>query len=268
MTDEMSNKMNEVLGVYTPSQDYWITGGASIAYGNGLAAHVRSEIAKIYNFTYRYNGYAMQIFWLKDIASSGDPIDTYDIIKTPANTPSYPESPKDENNNTGDKTIIKLYTDAYVDPNTGLYTRIEDTAEFAMTGVSDKVTITDESKINGYEVKAWYLSTDAYSSTPKASSMMSKTDFGGSKTDGTVSLSALGGQQLRVEKYINATGYNINGSKKYLGGLNSPHGPNGNGLKVDTNLSQYTKYKRVRTVVENSYYSNSKVVLKMITKKK
>lgn len=253
LTDEMSNKMNEVLGVYTPSQDYWITGGSSIAYGNGKAAHVRSEIAKIYNFTYRYNGYAMQIFWLKDIASSGDPIDTYDIKTKQPNTPYYPESPKDENNNTGDKTIIKLYTDAYVDPNTGLYTRIEDTAEFAMTGVSDKVTITDESKINGYEVKAWYLSKDGYSSTPKASSMMSKTDFGGSNTDGTVSLSSLGGQQLRVEKYINATGYGINGSKKYFAEIKSPHGPNGNGYTNNTGLPQYTKYKRQDTKVD-SYY--------------
>lgn len=262
LTDEMSNKMNEVLGVYTPSQEYLITGdlsksdsryGKSIAYGNGRAAHVRREMVEIYDFTYRYKGYAMQIFWLKDIASSGDPIDTYDIIKKQPNTPYYPESPDQKNNTTGEKTIIKLYTDAYVDPNTGLYTRIEDTAEFAMTGVSDKVTITDESKINGYEVKAWYLSTDAYSSTPKALSMMSKTDFGGSKTDGTVSLSSLGGQQLRVEKYINATGYNINGSKSYFAEIKSPHGPNGNGYINNTGLSQYTKYKRQDTKVDSDY---------------
>ena len=213
-----------------------------------------------------YYGVAIQAFWLDSLKTESTPIDSYDIIKKQPNTPYYPESPKDENNNTGDKTIIKLYTDAYVDPNTGLYTRIEDTAEFAMTGVSDKVTITDESKINGYEVKAWYLSTDAYSSTPKALSMMSKTDFGGSKTDGTVSLSSLGGQQLRVEKYINATGYNINGSKSYFAEIKSPHGPNGNGyINNNTGLSQYTKYKRQDTKVENSYYSepsNSPIVLK------
>lgn len=273
LTEDMKNKMWEVLGVQTPSQEYLITGKLSerdsryfksIAYGNGLAAHVRSEIAKIYNFNYRYNGYAMQIFWLKDIASSGDPIDTYDIIKKQPNTPYTAETPDQKNNTTGDKVIIKAYADLYKDPNTGLYTRIEDTAEFVMKGVSDKVTITDESKINGYEVKAWYLSTNDYSSTPKASSMMSLSDLSGSETDGMVSLSVLGGQQLRVEKYINATGYKINGSKSYFSEIKSPHGPKGNGLKVDTNLSQYTKYKREKTEVKNSYYSepsNSNVVL-------
>ena len=208
-----------------------------------------------------YYGVAIQAFWLDSLNTESTPIDTYDITKKQPNTPYYPESPDQKNNTTGDKVIIKAYADLYKDPNTGLYTRIEDTAEFAMTGVSDKVTITDESKINGYEVKAWYLSTDAYSSTPKASSMMSKTDFGGSKTDGTVSLSALGGQQLRVEKYINATGYNINGSKSYFAEIKSPHGPNGNGYINNTGLSQYTKYKREKTEVTNSYYSNSTVVL-------
>lgn len=216
-----------------------------------------------------YYGVAIQAFWLDSLKTESTPIDSYDIIKKQPNTPYYPESPKDENNNTGDKTIIKLYTDAYVDPNTGLYTRIEDTAEFAMTGVSDKVTITDESKINGYEVKAWYLSTDAYNSTPKALSMMSidKTlsdKIYDNEQNKQVSMQDVGGQQLRIDGYINATGYKINGSKKYLGELKSPHGPKGNGLKVDANLSQYTKYKREKTEVTNSYYSepsNSTVVL-------
>ncbi len=201
-----------------------------------------------------YYGVAIQAFYLDNFSTmEGNPIDSYDIKAKQPNNPYTAESPDQKNNTTGEKSIIKLYVDVYKDPNTQLYTRIEDSAEFAMTGVSDKVTITDESKINGYEVKAWYLSTDAYSSTPKASSMMSKTDFGGSKTDGTVSLSALGGQQLRVEKYINATGYNINGSKSYFAEIRSPHGPKGNGYINNTGLSQYTKYKREDTKVDSDY---------------
>lgn len=199
-------------------------------------------------------GYAIQAFWLDSLKTESTPIDTYDIKTKKSNTPYYPESPDQKNNTTGDKVIIKAYADLYKDPNTGLYSRIEDTAAFAMTGVSDKVTITDESRINGYDVKAWYLSTNGYSSTPKASSMMSKTNFGGSKTDGTVSLSALGGQQIRVDGYINATGYNIDGSKKYFAEIKSPHGPNGNGSINNTGLPQYTKYKRQDTQVD-SYYS-------------
>lgn len=236
--NNVKKSLEAVLGLRPPTKDdLYGEDGNFIRFGNTLDSV----------------GLGIQAFWLDDFIDGGLPIDTYDIKTKQPNTPYYPESPKDENNNTGDKTIIKLYTDAYVDPNTGLYTRIEDTAEFAMTGVSDKVTITDESKINGYEVKAWYLSTDAYSSTPKASSMMSKTDFGGSKTDGTVSLSSLGGQQFRVDGYINATGYNINGSKSYFAEIKSPHGPNGNGYTNNTGLPQYTKYKRQDTKVE-SYY--------------
>lgn len=200
-----------------------------------------------------YYGVAIQAFWLDSLNTESTPIDTYDIKTKKSNTPYSPESPDQKNNTTGEKSIIKVYADLYKDPNTGLYTRIEDTAAFAMTGVSDKVTITDEIKINGYEVKAWYLSTNGYSSTPKASSMMSKTDFGGSKTDGTISLSALGGQQFRVNGYINATGYNIDGSKKYFAEIKSPHGPNGNGYTNNTGLPQYTKYKRQDTKVD-SYY--------------
>lgn len=200
-----------------------------------------------------YYGVAIQAFWLDSLNTESTPIDTYDIKTKKSNTPYSPESPDQKNNTTGDKSIIKVYADLYKDPNTGLYTRIEDTAAFAMTGVSDKVTITDESKINGYEVKAWYLSTNGYSSTPKASSMMVIDDLGGSKIDGTVSLSVLGGQQIRIDGYINATGYNIDGSKKYFAEIKSPHGPNGNGFINNTGLPQYTKYKRQDTKVD-SYY--------------
>ena len=252
--DFVNKTIKDNLGLDTPPSyngDY-----SDIAHNQGQYFGGPSQWNTYDYFDYIKNtGWGIQVYWDGNNPpdASGNPIDTYDIKTKKSNTPYSPESPDQKNNTTGEKSIIKVYADLYKDPNTGLYTRIEDTAAFAMTGVSDKVTITDESKINGYDVKAWYLSTNGYSSTPKASSMMSKTNFGGSKTDGTVSLSALGGQQFRVEKYINATGYDINGSKKYFAEIKSPHGPNGNGYTNNTGLPQYTKYKRQDTQVE-SYY--------------
>lgn len=244
------NKIKDVLRLDMADKDEYDCTGTDPDWFGELPA---GKSRQFHDNIHETAGYGIQAYWLNGSLKGGNPIDTYDIKTKKSNTPYSPESPDQKNNTTGDKSIIKVYADLYKDPNTGLYTRIEDTAAFAMTGVSDKVTITDEIKINGYEVKAWYLSKDGYSSTPKASSMMSKTDFGGSKTDGTVSLSALGGQQIRIDGYINATGYGINGSKKYFAEIKSPHGPNGNGFINNTGLPQYTKYKRQDTKVD-SYY--------------
>lgn len=257
LTADMQNKMWEVLGVKTPGQDYLITNGYSIAYGNGLAAHVRSEMVKIYTFSYRYTGYAMQIFWLKDIASGGDPIDTYDIDKKTTLTPDNAENPSDSNNNKGEKTIVKMYVDLYKDENTGYYSEIVDTATYARKNVSNLVSITDESKINGYNVTAWYTSKTAFdydiddngkvnNYRVMGSCMMAIDDFGGSNTDGTISLSALGGKQLRINNY-HGLEYIPVSSKKYYTALTGKHGKSDVYKNVQSTYgaTQYTNYKRL-----------------------
>ena len=257
LTADMQNKMWEVLGVKTPSQDYLITNGYSIAYGNGLAAHVRNYFAKIYNFSYRYTGYAMQIFWLKDIASGGDPIDTYDIDKKTTLTPDNAENPSDSNNNKGEKTIVKMYVDLYKDENTGYYSEIVDTATYARKNVSNLVSITDESKINGYKVAAWYSSKTPFNYDidkngkvnnyyVMGSGMMALTDFGGSNTDGTISLSVLGGKQLRINNYIGLKNIPV-GHQQYFTALTGKHGINDiyKNVQSTDGARQYTNYKRL-----------------------
>lgn len=253
----MVDKMQAVLGIKVPTNLYTITGhgGPSIAYGNGKAAYCRDYLAATYNFHYRYNGFAMQIFWLKDL-TTGAPIDTYDIINQPKNSPANAELPLSGNQTDGEKTIIKLYADLYKDPKTGLYTQIVDTAQYAQQKASDKVTITNEEPINGYKVSAWYTSKTAYKSKPKASSMFATTNVG--NTDGTVKLSSLGGKQLRVNNYTSADGYAASGGKSYYAGLSSPHGKNGKGSKASytsKDAKPYTSYKRLATKDNNrSYY--------------
>lgn len=253
----MVDKIQAVLGIKVPTKLYTITGhgGPSIAYGNGKAAYCRDYLAATYNFHYRYNGFAMQIFWLKDL-TTGAPIDTYDIINQPKNNPANAELPLSGNQTNGEKTIIKLYADLYKDPKTGLYTQIVDTAQYAQQKASDKVTITNEEPINGYKVSAWYTSNTEYKSKPKASSMFATTNVG--NTDGTVKLSSLGGKQLRVNNYTSAKGYAASGGKSYYAGLSSPHGKNGKGSKASytsKDAKPYTTYKRLATKDNNrSYY--------------
>lgn len=258
LTKDMQNKMWEVLGVKTPSQNYLITNKLSIAYGDGKAKYVRNSFAEIYNFSYRHTGYAMQIFWLKDIASGGDPIDTYDIDKNTTLTPDNAESPDDSNNNKGSKTIVKMYVDLYKDENTGYYSEIVDTATYARKNVSNLVSITDERNINGYNVAAWYTSKKQFSYDDgevnnyyvMGSGMLAIDDFGGSKIDGTVSLSALGGKQLRINNYHALTEFPLS-SKKYFTALSGKHGRSAEYRKDQINgytkpdTDQYTNYKRL-----------------------
>lgn len=81
------------------------------------------------------------------------------------------------------------------------------------------------------------------------------------ETDGTVDLSQLGGNQLRINQYEavykDGIGYNADGGQRYFTGLTSPHGANGNGLNVQqtTGASQYYGYKRLE-VSGTSNYSN------------
>lgn len=214
-------------------------------------------------------GFAMQAFWLESMSTSV-PIDTYDIINQTQNEPTPPEEPKDDNKTTGEKTIIKLYADLYRDPTTGYFTEIKDikngdSYSFVRNNVSDKVTITNEEPINGYKVSGWYTSNTVYDSKSsnnamlKASNMISTSNI--AENDGTVDLSQLGGNQLRINQYEAAykdgIGYNADGGQRYFTGLTSPHGANGNGLSVQqtTGASQYYGYKRLE-VSGTSNYSN------------
>lgn len=254
LTTEMENKMSDVLGVSVPGQ-FEVTGGASIAYGDGSCGRPYVASSRIYNFSYRTQGYAMQIFWLKDM-STGTPIDTFDIIDKPKDTPDNAETPSEENQTTGDKSIIKLYVDLYKDPTTGYYTQIVDKVQYAQQNVSDKVTITNEEPINGYKVSVWYSSNTEYKTLPKGSSMFATTNIG--VTDGTVYLSSLGGKQLRVNNYTAAKGYAASGGQSYYAGLSSPHGMNGNGSKASytsKDAKPYTTYKRLAVKGTSSYGS-------------
>lgn len=252
--DGMKDKMWEVLGVKVPDKLYEITGGLSIAYGNGLAYYRRNSYANTYNYNYRYNGFAMQIFWLKDIASSGDPIDTYDIDKKTTLTPDNAENPSDSNNNKGEKTIVKMYVDLYKDENTSYYSEIVDTATYARKNVSNLVSITDERNINGYNVAAWYTSKKQFSYDDgevnnyyvMGSGMMAIDDFGGSKTDGTLSLSMLGGKQLRINNYTGLKCLPV-GSQQYFTALTGKHGLNDiyKNVQSTEGATQYTNYKRL-----------------------
>lgn len=266
---EMEAAMKNVLGVSVPGQ-FMITGGSAIAYGDG--SYMNAIPAKKYHFSYRTQGYAMQIFWLKDM-ETGTPIDTFDIETNKPNVPYYPENPEDTPDvpNSGTKNIIKLYADLYRDPTTGYYTEIKDikngdSYSFVRTNTSNLVTITDEQPINGYKVSGWYLSNKNYPEASsednamlKASNMISTSNI--AETDGIVDLSQLGGSQLRINQYEAAykdgIGYNADGGQKYFTGLASPHGANGNGLGVQqtTGASQYYGYKRLE-VSGTSNYSN------------
>lgn len=202
-------------------------------------------------------GYGLQAYWLKGSLKGGNPIDTYNIDKKTTLTPDNAEVPSDSNNNKGSKTIVKMYVDLYQDEKTGYYTEIVDTATYARKNVSNLVSITDESKINGYNVAAWYTSKTPFDYDiddngkvnnyhVMGSGMMALTDFGGSNTDGTVSLSVLGGKQLRINNY-HGLEYIPVGSKKYYTALSGKHGIADIYINVQstTGATQYTNYKRL-----------------------
>ncbi len=277
---EMEAAMKNVLGVSVPGQ-FKETDGSAISYGDGSWMEKLSYTPITYNFSYRTQGYAMQIFWLKDMVTS-IPIDTFDIETNKPNVPYYPEEPKDENKTTGEKTIIKLYADLYKDPTTGYFTEIKDikngdSYSFVRNNVSDKVTITDEQPINGYKATAWYLSNKNYPEASsednamlKASNMISTSNI--AETDGTVNLSQLGGSQLRINQYEAAykdgIGYNADGGQRYFTGLASPHGANGNGLDVQqtAGASQYYGYKRLEVSGTSNYSNGQEYCLYCISK--
>lgn len=282
LTNEMETAMIDVLGVQIPGQ-FEITGGSSIAYGNASSDCIRGRNvwgSHIYNFSYRTQGYAMQIFWLKDMDDPSTPIDTYDIINQPQNTPSNPETPSKSDDEkvdtTGNKSIVKLYCDLYKDPVTGYYTQIENIIDpsdndyaFIETDTSNRVTITNEEKINGYEVSAWYTSNTKYDPNSnnndllKASNMISTTNVNVNITDNSVSLKELGGNQFRVNQYqaaytsSNKQGYNADGGQHYYAGLSVPHGANGQGLAVSNpnDSKNYTDYKRLEVKGDSNYGS-------------
>lgn len=85
-------------------------------------------------FSYVGNtGWGIQVYWDgTNPPDSGLPIDTYEINTQPKDTPTLPENPADtpDVNNSGEKTVIKLYADLYKDPNspegTQYYTQIVD----------------------------------------------------------------------------------------------------------------------------------------------
>lgn len=253
---EMEAAMNNVLGVSVPGQ-FKITGGSAIAYGDGSYMEKLSYTPITYNFSYRTQGYAMQIFWLKDMAT-GTPIDTFDIETNKPNVPYYPENPEATPDvpNSGTKNIIKLYADLYKDPNAdGYYTQIVDIKNdnsyaFVRKNVSDKVTISDEESVNGYKVSAWYSSNVAYTDESlnneqfKASNMIvQQTDI---PDDGAVSLSSLGGTRFKIKNYRAVAGYpslgiDAGGQKYEIDSTTS------------TNASQYTSYKRKSGSVVSNY---------------
>lgn len=253
---EMEAAMKNVLGVSVPGQ-FTITGGHAIAYGDGSYMDNLGYTPITYNFSYRTQGYAMQIFWLKDMAT-GTPIDTFDIETNKPNVPYYPENPEDTPDvpNSGTKNIIKLYADLYKDPNAdGYYTQIVDIKNgssyaYVRQNVSDKVTITNEEQVNGYKISAWYTSNTNYTDDSlnneqfRASNMIvQQTDI---PDDGAVSLANLGGTRFKIKNYRAVAGYPSLGIDA-----------GGQKYKIDsttsTNATQYTSYKRKSGSVVSNY---------------
>ena len=202
-------------------------------------------------------GYGLQVYWLKGSLKGGLPIDTYDIDKKTTLTPDNAENPSDSNNNKGSKSIVKMYVDLYKDEKTGYYTEIVDTATYARKNVSNLVSITDESKINGYNVTAWYSSKTPFNYDidnngkvnnyyVMGSGMMALTDFGGSNTDGTISLSLLGGKQLRINNYIGLKNIPV-GHQQYFTPLSGKHGIDDiyKNVQSTEGATQFTNYKRL-----------------------
>lgn len=251
----VKNTIKDNLGLDTPPSyngDYSAEAHNNGSYFGGPPSHHYYDY-----FDYVGNtGWGIQVYWDGDPPGGGLPIDTFDITNNPKDTPDNAETPSEENQTTGDKSIIKLYVDLYKDPKTGLYTQIIDTAQYAQKNVSEKITITDERNINGYNVSVWYSSNTEYKNLPKASSMFATTNIG--VTDGTVKLSSLGGKQLRVNNYTAAKGYAASGGQSYYAGLSSPHGMNGNGSKASytsKDAKPYTTYKRLAVSGKSSYGS-------------
>lgn len=253
---EMEATMKNVLGVSVPGQ-FTITGRHAIAYGDGSYMDNLGYTPITYNFSYRTQGYAMQIFWLKDMAT-GTPIDTFDIETNKPNVPYYPENPEDtpDVQNSGTKNIIKLYADLYKDPNAdGYYTQIVDIKNgssyaYVRQNVSDKVTITNEEQVNGYKISAWYTSNTNYTDASlnneqfRASNMIvQQTDI---PDDGAVSLANLGGTRFKIKNYRAVAGYPSLGIDA-----------GGQKYKIDsttsTNATQYTSYKRKSGSVVSNY---------------
>lgn len=249
----MESKIKEVLGLEIPSSGiYDCSGRETEWFGYRPAGYGGTEHRNIH----KSQGLGLQVYWLKGTIK-GLPIDTYNIVSNPQpkDTPSNAETPSEENQTTGDKTIIKMYVDLYKDPNTNYYTQIVDKVQYAQKNVSDKVTITNEEPINGYKVSVWYSSGAEYKNLPKGSSMIATTDIG--ITDGTVKLSSLGGKQLIVNNYTSAKDYAaVSGGKSYYAGLSSPHGTNGKGSKASytsKDAKPYTTYKRLAVSGTSNY---------------
>ena len=246
-------KIKDVLNLWiADTGEYSCDSGVTEWFGYGDGSGL-----KAYRNIHKEKGYGIQVYWLKGSLNGGLPIDTYDIDKKTTLTPDNAENPSDSNNNKGEKTIVKMYVDLYKDENTGYYSEIVDTATYARKNVSNLVSITDESKINGYKVAAWYTSTTAFDydidSNGKVnnyyvmgSGMMAIDDFGGSNTDGTISLSALGGKQLRINNY-HGLEYIPVSSKKYYTALTGKHGKSDvyKNVQRTYGATQYTNYKRL-----------------------
>lgn len=256
--DFVNKTIKDNLGLDTPPSyngDY-----SDIAHNQGQYFGGPSQWNTYDYFDYVKNtGWGIQVYWDGATPPTGasDPIDTYDIDKKTTLTPDNAENPSDSNNNKGSKTIVKMYVDLYKDENTGYYSEIVDTATYARKNVSNLVSITDESKINGYNVAAWYSSKTSFNydidSNGKVnnyyvmgSGMMALTDFGGSNTDGTISLSVLGGKQLRINNYIGLKNIPV-GHQQYFTALTGKHGINDiyKNVQSTEGATQFTNYKRL-----------------------
>lgn len=246
-------KIKDVLNLWiADTGEYSCDSGVTEWFGYGDGSGL-----KAYRNIHKEKGYGIQAYWLKGSLKGGLPIDTYDIDKKTTLTPDNAENPSDSNNNKGTKTIVKMYVDLYKDENTGYYSEIVDTATYARKNVSNLVSITDESKINGYNVAAWYSSKTPFNYDidkngkvnnyyVMGSGMMALTDFGGSNTDGTISLSVLGGKQLRINNYIGLKNIPV-GHQQYFTALTGKHGINDiyKNVQSTEGATQYTNYKRL-----------------------
>lgn len=241
----VNKTIKDNLGLNTPAENAYF-GGPSPWHTYDYFKYVGND------------GWGIQVYWDGDTppTAASDPIDTYNIDKKTTLTPDNAEVPSDKNNNKGSKTIVKMYVDLYKDEKTGYYTEIVDTATYARKNVSNLVSITDERNINGYNVAAWYTSNIEYTSDKqpdaigiKASDMIAQIPKGGTETDGTVSLSVLGGKQIQIGNYNALTEFPLS-SKKYFTALSGKHGKSAEFKKdqikgyTNPNTNQYTNYKR------------------------
>lgn len=105
----------------------------------------------------------IHMYPLSDIYDFGKPIHTYDVDTKP-NTPAKSEQPKEDKQNTGSTTIVKVYGHIYKD-DSGKIHHINHKDTFVTTQATNEIIITDEYTQTGYKLTEWVATTTTSNKT-------------------------------------------------------------------------------------------------------